>query len=507
MAFAKDALKDRADQFGDFPIYFYATGGMRQLSSKKREKIINAVRKFLKNDIQCPFFFKNEFARVISGEEEAIFSWAATNFLMGTLLPASAGEGVVSGVNSTYGTIDLGGASTQIAYFLPSQDILEGLYKFQIGNQKIWNVYTKSFLQFGIVSARQRHITGLVDSYLSSQSAASTKHRKDLKVINSCFYAGYSEKATDSDESRTVEVAGPELPEADQLKRCMDLLRPLMEKKNNAFCDQVYHGDCSIAGSYQPPLPGGDHGKFIGTSSLVLPWSFLQLPATATMEELKAKASGICQMNFDDIMFYYEVNFSGAAASSVSDNLPYFCFMSSYVIVLLEDGYKFADAQTLTVKEQVNGNRMGWALGAILYEINEFPWEYNAITVAYSWFYVILAALIGFLVGAVAAVFVYREVVESPYTRLNQSEVETDSFENLKRVSTVELLRRRGDSDIGGYNTMSERSIAPTSAPTPRYSFSKGSANPGIAPTSSIPSPYKPARDSKSQVYQAAEDP
>lgn len=67
MAFAKDALKDRADQYGDFPIYFYATGGMRQLSSKKRDKIINAVRKFLKNDIQCPFFFKNEFARVISG--------------------------------------------------------------------------------------------------------------------------------------------------------------------------------------------------------------------------------------------------------------------------------------------------------------------------------------------------------------------------------------------------------------------------------------------------------
>ena len=30
-----------------------------------------------------------------------------------------------------------------------------------------------------------------------------------------------------------------------------------------------------------------------------------------------------------------------------------------------------------------------------MYEINEFPWEYNAITVAYSWFYVILAALIG----------------------------------------------------------------------------------------------------------------
>ena len=54
-----------------------------------------------------------------------------------------------------------------------------------------------------------------------------------------------------------------------------------------------------------------------------------------------------------------------------------------------------------------------------------------------------------------AAVFVYREVVESPYTRLNQSEVETDSFENLKRVSTVELLRRRGDSDMGKFAVQS----------------------------------------------------
>ena len=53
------------------------------------------------------------------------------------------------------------------------------------------------------------------------------------------------------------------------------------------------------------------------------------------------------------------------------------------------------------------------------------------------------------MLGAVAAVFVYREVVESPYARLNQSEVETDSFDNLKRVNTVELLRRRADGDIG----------------------------------------------------------
>ena len=229
------------------------------------------------------------------GEEEAIFSWAATNFLMGTLLPASQGLGVVLGVNSTYGTIDLGGASTQIAYFLPSQDILEGLYKFQLGGQKVWNVYTKSFLQFGIVSARQRHIAWLIDDYFEKQPSVSAngdanaigigansiaansmhansiytnsitayKHNKDkdkdknvpsgpvVRIENSCFYAGYSEKAVDASNTHNIEVTGPELPQADQMQRCQDLIRPLMEKKFNAFCNEVYHGDCSIAGLFQ----------------------------------------------------------------------------------------------------------------------------------------------------------------------------------------------------------------------------------------------------------------
>ena len=302
----------------------------------------------------------------VSGEEEAIFSWAATNFLMGTLLPASSGSGIVMNA-TTHGTVDLGGASTQIAYYLPSQDILEGLYKFQIGNHKIWNVYTKSFLSFGVVSARQRHITDFVDKFLATQPAGSLKslssstgstvssfsdsgsignsgggssgsgsHHKDLKAVNYCFYAGYSETAYDSKKKIRIEVSGPELPQADQLQLCLEEVRPLMEKKNNDFCNKVYHGDCSIAGSYQPPLPVAEFGKFIGTSSLVVPWKFLQLPATASLELIRERASSICQMNFDDIMFYYEVNFSGDSSSSTIDSLPYFCFLASYVIALLE---------------------------------------------------------------------------------------------------------------------------------------------------------------------------
>lgn len=140
--FAKSVLSGLENEYKNYPIYFKATGklslryglrpckqvdiasfvyitlynhlsmdysgGMRELSQVDREKILNRVRIILSNKKICPFYFRNDFARVISGEEEAIYSWCATNLLMGSLLPSSLGQGTVITPNSTYGTLDLG---------------------------------------------------------------------------------------------------------------------------------------------------------------------------------------------------------------------------------------------------------------------------------------------------------------------------------------------------------------------------------------------------------------
>ena len=162
--FAVLTLQGLEKEFSNYPIYFKATGGMRELPLKRREDIIKYVRIYLSDKSFCPFFFRDDFARVISGvvfiiiiinniivisiivisfknnfyhyysilllllskgEEEAIFSWTATNFLMGNLLPASQGTGSVvdMDLNTSYGTLDLGGSSTQIAFFVPSQEL------------------------------------------------------------------------------------------------------------------------------------------------------------------------------------------------------------------------------------------------------------------------------------------------------------------------------------------------------------------------------------------------
>ena len=45
-------------------------------------------------------------------------------------------------------------------------DISENLFRLQIGGQKHWNVYTKSFLSFGHNSARERHFRQVTSLFI-----------------------------------------------------------------------------------------------------------------------------------------------------------------------------------------------------------------------------------------------------------------------------------------------------------------------------------------------------
>eukprot|EP00979_Chaetoceros_neogracilis_P016255 scaffold7486_cov113-Chaetoceros_neogracile.AAC.1 len=83
--------------------------------------------------------FHKSYARVISGEEEAIYGWAGANFVLGSLLKSSEGAGVVIDPDLTYGTLEIGGASSQIAFYQSDEDIMSNLFKLQIGQGKHWN--------------------------------------------------------------------------------------------------------------------------------------------------------------------------------------------------------------------------------------------------------------------------------------------------------------------------------------------------------------------------------
>jgi apyrase len=89
------------------PIFLGATAGMRILDPATEASIMKEVRSLLRTS---GFVFRDEWARTISGEEEGAYGWLVANYLMnGARLP-----GIQS--DTTYGAIDLGGASAQISF-------------------------------------------------------------------------------------------------------------------------------------------------------------------------------------------------------------------------------------------------------------------------------------------------------------------------------------------------------------------------------------------------------
>lgn len=92
--FAKEVLKDKEDEWHTYPIYLKATGGLRTLAQPERVRLMDCVRNLFNNETYNPFAFEDERARVISGEEEAIYGWVGVNFAKGVLIDQSEGTGL-----------------------------------------------------------------------------------------------------------------------------------------------------------------------------------------------------------------------------------------------------------------------------------------------------------------------------------------------------------------------------------------------------------------------------
>jgi len=150
---------------------------------------------------------------------------------------------------------------------------------------------------------------------------------------------------------------------------------------------------CSFSGVYQPPLPyeKGPFGKFFLFGGYNDIWSFLNLSSTSTLREFKKRGEMICNMDFVQITKYNIALGGGdSAAEKRVGDLPEMCFLASYTYTMLFHGYGFGVDRELTSTGKVEYQgvklKIGWPLGAMLYEINTLPWIYEEENVAASSF-------------------------------------------------------------------------------------------------------------------------
>lgn len=245
---------------------------------------------------------------------------------------------------STVDSVYLGELSTQIAFRLSPSGAQDGLYRVQIGNNvdMSWTLYTHFYKDLGFDNVKTYHLSVAADDACEDISPNSAVVPRGLDY---CLFAGYAESVMSTQKPRRlVEMHGPSVPAGDQLDRCMNSLRVLLDNKHaRSSCREAYGSECAMQGAYQPPLPSGTASPFVGSGLFKYPWQLLKLPSghPVSLLAFRDRAAWLCSMSFSDLVMYDAGLVDINKDHKYSALLPYSCFLTSYILVLLQGTCSF----------------------------------------------------------------------------------------------------------------------------------------------------------------------
>ncbi|TDZ27597.1 Golgi apyrase [Colletotrichum trifolii] len=154
----------------DTPVYVMATAGMRLLSDQQQRALLRNMCSYLQGNTRFSLPDCNTNIQVISGETEGLYGWLATNYLLGGFdHPDKHNHGKG---HHTYGFLDMGGASAQIA-FAPNiteaerhaDDLKLVRLRTMDGSSIEHRVFTATWLGYGANQARERYVDSLKEQY------------------------------------------------------------------------------------------------------------------------------------------------------------------------------------------------------------------------------------------------------------------------------------------------------------------------------------------------------
>jgi golgi apyrase len=153
----------------DTPVFLLATAGMRLLGDFERSQILSQVCTFFRSNSDFLLPECDIHIQVIPGETEGLYGWIAANYLLGSFdSPEDHAHGKD---HHTYGFLDMGGASAQIA-FVPNATEIEkhgnDLKLMRLrnvdGSVQEFRIFVTSWLEFGVREARRRFVEALQES-------------------------------------------------------------------------------------------------------------------------------------------------------------------------------------------------------------------------------------------------------------------------------------------------------------------------------------------------------
>ncbi|CAA3020285.1 apyrase-like [Olea europaea subsp. europaea] len=321
----------------DTPARLGATAGLRLVEGDAAEKILDAVRNLFKNESHLKY--KHDWVSILDGVQEGTYMWVTINYLLNTLGRSYA---------ETVATIDLGGASVQMAYAISDENAAKAphvaanetylLQKNLKGTN--YNLYVHSYLKYGSKAAR-------AEIFKASRNST-----------NPCILEGY--EGTYTYGGVVYRVSAPR--KGANMKRCQILTRKAL--KINAPCK---YDSCTFNGIWNGG--GGDGEKNLYLSSSFY-WTALDsgiLKQNATggrilVNAYKDTAKTACSTKFMDVKSKFP--------DVQEENIPYLCMDLVYIYTLLVDGLDLNASQKVEVVKDVKYKNSeveaSWPLGCAI---------------------------------------------------------------------------------------------------------------------------------------------
>lgn len=245
------------DTVRDTPLFVLGTAGMRLLPDLQRSQLLKEICSYTKSQTQFLISDCDLHIQVIPGETEGLYGWIAANYLLGGF--DNPEEHAHGKGHHTYGFLDMGGASAQIAFAPNATEAEKHANDLKLlrlrttdGIAAEYRVFVTTWLGFGANEARRRYVDALVTS------VGGLTH---TEIPDPCLPAGLqmtTNGTTVTSEESSVEE--PHLLGTGIFEECLQRTYPLLEK--DAPC---LDEPCLLNGVHVPAIDF-DVNHFIGIS-------------------------------------------------------------------------------------------------------------------------------------------------------------------------------------------------------------------------------------------------
>ncbi|KEY66593.1 hypothetical protein S7711_01887 [Stachybotrys chartarum IBT 7711] len=316
-----------ADKIPDTPIFLMATAGVRFLPKGQQTALLQNICTYLKATTRFSLPDCDTHVQVISGETEGLYGWIAANYLLGGFdnpQEHNHGKG-----HHTYGFLDMGGASAQIA-FAPNateaethaDDLKLVRMRRLDGSPVEHKVFTTTWLGFGANKARERYVENLRDLYQDDED----------EFPDPCMPKDLRTTLTGELITGNAPTHDPILVGTGDFEQCLRQTYPLLGK--DAPCED---NPCLLNGQHVPAIDF-DVNHFVGVSEY---WHtthgvFGKKSKAYDLATYQHKVKEFCSRDWSDIETGLGKRKKSAEKKAAEAREA--CFKASWLINVLYDG-------------------------------------------------------------------------------------------------------------------------------------------------------------------------